>query len=359
MPGIAILSLLISTKAGKAWRVSVSDLHHIAIYNPLRVWPLYCSIAFGMVGCSFDAKYRRKSLQAPAREVILEYRAQPGDKITVSFMRNLRDTESEQYRLQLGDEIQIVVQDREDLSRTAVVAPDGNIYLANLEPIPASGKTLKELSQIASEKYQPLVRSARVTVIPVRFAGKIGALLSELAGPSRPGSTYETSIGVDGQAVFPQLGFLKIAGQTPQELNGLLQEKYAAIMPGVEATVNVAGGASRLLTLLGELRRPGSFEIAGTVSLTTALGLAEGWLPSAHLQDIILVQKRDGQVIISKYDLKKDLMVASQLQLVGGDMVFVPRSAITDLNVFVDQYIRRNLPFAVGLSVPIPLLSNP
>ena len=98
--------------------------------------------------------------------------------------------------------------------------------------------------------------------------------------------------------------------------------------------------------------------VDGPVSLTQALGLAEGWLPSAHLDDIILVQKRAGKVTISKYDLDKDLMVATQLQLIGGDLVFVPRSAISDLNLFVDQYLRRNLPVAVGLSIPIPLLQN-
>jgi polysaccharide export outer membrane protein len=184
-------------------------------------------------------------------------------------------------------------------------------------------------------------------------------MLQGLASPGKPGSNYETVIGVDGRAVFPQLGFLKVAGLTPEELNGLLQVQYRDAMPGIAVTANLTGGTSRLLTLLGELRRPGSFDISGPVSLTAALGLAEGWLPSAHLQDIILVQKRGGHVTISKYNLESDLMVATQLQLTGGDLVFVPRSAISDLNVFVDQYLRRNLPFAVGLSVPIPLLQNP
>lgn len=327
--------------------------------HPLRrlAWLLAAALVAG--GCSFDAKYRSKSLQAPATEVKLEYRIQPGDRINVNYMRDLRDSVLQTYRLQQGDEVQVSVQDRDDLGRISTVAPDGKVYLAYLEPIQAEGKTLKELSQAAEEKYQPLVRSARVTLVPVRFAGKIEAMVHGLTPPGRTGSSYEAVVGLDGQAVFPQLGFLKVEGKTPQELNALLREGYLAILPGAEITANVVGGSSRLLTLLGELRKPGSFELNGPVSLTTALGLAEGWLPSAHLEDIILVQKREGRVTISKYDLKQDLMVATQLQLTGGDLVFVPRSAISDLNVFVDQYLRRNLPFAVGLSVPVPLLNNP
>lgn len=315
-----------------------------------------CLIA--AAGCSFDAKYRHQTLRAASTEVRLEYRAHPGDRIQVSFMRSLSDSFPQDYRLQMGDEVQVNVQDREDLGRLAAVAPDGKIYFPYLEPLPASGKTLKELQSIAEEKYLPMAKSARVTLVPVRFAGKIDAVLQGLTGPGR-GPEYATHIALDGNAVFPQIGFLKTAGLSLQQLNAALREAYRPILPGVEITANLSPGSSRLITLLGELRRPGSFPIEGSVSLAAALGLSEGWLPSAHLEDIILVQKRDGQIAISKFDLGKDLMAASQIQLVGGDVVFVPRSAITDLNVFVDQYLRRNLPFSVGVSVQPAFLTAP
>lgn len=327
----------------------------------LRSWlsPGILVLLFGLSGCSFDAHYRAKSLQAPSTEVKLEYRSLPGDKIEISFMRSVREAPQEDYQLQTGDEVQLTVQDRDDLNRQSSVAPDGNIYFPFLEPLPALGKTLKDLKQIAEEKYQPIVKSARITLVPVHFSGKLDAIIQGLGGSSQLGPRYTTTIGVDGKAVFPQLGFLIVNGKTPEELNNFLQEKYRAIMYGIEVTANLTGGTSKLVTLLGELRRPGSFEITGPISLTAALGLSEGWLPSAHLQDIILVQKREGKVTISKYNLEMDLMVATQLQLTGGDLVFVPRSAITDLNIFVDQYIKRNLPFSVGLNVPVSLLQNP
>ncbi len=309
--------------------------------------------------CSFDAKYRGKSLQAPIQEVKLDSQSMPGDKISITFMRNLHDTTMQNYQLQRGDDIQISVQDREDLSRLCTIGPDGNIYFPYLEPILAIGKTLKELLKITEEKYQPTVKSARITLIPVHFAGKIEALLSGLANPNGRGSNYETIIGADGLGVFPQIGFIKIAGLSLQEINSTLQAHYVEVTPGIEVTANLIAGSSKYLTLLGEVKHPGSFNIPGPLPLTAALGLAEGWLPSAHLEDIILVQRRNGKVTISKYNLEIDLMVAAQLQLIGGDLVFVPRSAITDLNIFVDQYLKRNLPFNVGVSVPVPFLQNP
>ncbi len=317
------------------------------------------SMVAALAGCSFDAKYRGMSLQAPARDVRLEYRCQPGDRLSVTFMRSLSDSISEDYRLQAGDEVQLSVQDRDDLGRVSTVAPDGKIYFPYLAPLPAGGKTLKELQTLAEEKYQPMVQTARVTLVPLHFAGKLDAVLQGLGSVGKQGPEYSATIGLDGKAVFPQLGYLRAEGFTPQEFNAELRQAYFKILPGVEVTVNITPGSSRFVTVLGELKRPGSFPVEGTVSLTAALGMAEGWLPSAHLQDIILVQRREKQVIISKVDLEKDLMTATEIRLVGGDLVFLPRSAITDLNLFVDQYLRKNLPFAVGVSVPATSLSLP
>jgi protein involved in polysaccharide export with SLBB domain len=338
----------------------VSEPFHPIAPNMPRLpgWRVVAAMSLCLTACGFDAKYRWKSLEAPAVSVQLDYRSQPGDRIALTFMRDLRDSALDNYHLQVGDQVEVAVQDREDLSRTSTVAPDGKIYFAYLDPLMAAGKTLKELRTMTEEKYQPTVRSARVTLVPVHFAGTLDALLQGISNPTRPTSSYETLIGLDGTAVFPQLGFVPVAGKTPQELNILLQEKYSKLLPGILITSNLQGGSSRLLTILGEVRQPGSVPVDGAVSLTQALGLAQGWLPSAHLDDIILIQKRGGKVTISKYDMQKDLMVATQLQLVGGDLIFVPRSAISDLNVFVDQYIRRNLPVAVGLSIPIPFLQN-
>jgi len=67
----------------------------------------------------------------------------------------------------------------------------------------------------------------------------------------------------------------------------------------------------------------------------------------------LVVQQRNGQFFVNSYDLKKDMVLATQIRLSGGDMVFVPRSAIADVNVFIDQFIRRNIPINIGVGIPI------
>lgn len=307
-----------------------------------------------LAACSFDATQRLRSAPKPALEVTLEYRTRPGDRIRINFLRLVAGADTAAYRLQRGDEVKLSVQDRDDLSCISAVAPDGNLYLPYMDALPAEGRTLADLRRTAEERYQPVVRSARVTLVPVRFAAQVDALLEGLSQPGRIGAVFEAPVALDGRAAFPHLGFLPVAGKTPEEVTRLLRENYASRLPGIEVVVGLEGGSSRLLTVLGEMRRPGAFPVEGSVSLTTALGLGEGWLQSARLTDIVLVRRIATKVVISKHDIRDDLLTAAEIQVAGGDLVFVPRTAITDLNVFVDQYLRRNIPIPIGVTVPFP-----
>jgi polysaccharide biosynthesis/export protein len=327
------------------------SLFSLAFHSLRGVWFLFPLV---LCACSFDASQRWRSAPKPAVEVTLEYRAKPGDRVQLTFVRDLSDTLTTEYKLQRGDEMRLTVQDREDLSCVSSIAPDGRLYLPYLEGLQAEGLSLEDLRKSAEEKYQPMVKSARVTLIPIRFSAQVDAMLQGLTAPGRPGSVYEATISMDGKAVFPHLGYVQLVGLTPQEISRVIKDGYRARLPGVETLVGISGGASKFLTVLGEMRKPGSFPVEGTVSLTTALGLAEGWLPSSHLSDIVVIRRIQNKLVISKQDLNADLLSASEIQIGGGDLVFVPRSAITDINVFVDQYLRKNVPIPVGVSIPFP-----
>jgi protein involved in polysaccharide export with SLBB domain len=119
------------------------------------------------------------------------------------------------------------------------------------------------------------------------------------------------------------------------------------------ATVRLAATKGNVVTVLGEVARPGAFDTTGNLSLIAALGMAGGWTPSAHMESVILVQQRKGLLYVNKFDLRDEFVAATQIQLASGDLVFVPRSPVADDNVFVDQYLRRNLPLGIGVGIPI------
>ncbi|MFZ2312685.1 MAG: polysaccharide biosynthesis/export family protein, partial [Methylobacter sp.] len=79
------------------------------------------------------------------------YRLKPGDRVSMIVVPK---TELVNYRINVGDEINVLVQDREDLSIDYVVNPDGSIQLMQLEPMIVSGITMQELNRKVNLAYQ-------------------------------------------------------------------------------------------------------------------------------------------------------------------------------------------------------------
>jgi protein involved in polysaccharide export with SLBB domain len=108
------------------------------------------------------------------------------------------------------------------------------------------------------------------------------------------------------------------------------------------------------ITVLGEVNKPGAFPISGRVTLSTALGLSGGWQKTAYLSTIIVIQRSGSKVIARSLDFNRDLITVSQLALSAGDVVFVPSNAITNLDTWVDEYIRKLIPIGVGIGWSAP-----
>ena len=326
--------------------------------NIMKIMRCFCIVAgaAALSGCmSIDAKARSASLDASEiQPAASEYRLKPGDRLGLVFMPNVSKDMKSEYRLDIGDEIHVKVHEREDLSGAHKVAPDGWIQFPLLGPIQVKEMTLRELSLTLTQKYKSLVAFPQVAVGLNQFNSKATSFMTSLASQSNvQGSAYETSIGLDGIAFFPQIGAVELKGKTLRGANEILRGLYDAILPTIDVTTRLNGARENVVTVLGEVKHPGSFEVSGSISLIAALGLAEGWISSAHLETLLVVQQREGELYVNKYNMEKDLVVATQIQLTAGDMVFVPRSAISDINVFVDQFLRRNIPINIGVGIPI------
>ena len=46
-------------------------------------------------------------------------------------------------------------------------------------------------------------------------------------------------------------------------------------------------------------------------------------------------------------------MISQNIRLAPYDVVYVPKSAIANVNLFIDQYIRKNIPIPFGISYGI------
>jgi polysaccharide export outer membrane protein len=91
------------------------------------------------------------------------------------------------YRIGPGDQLQIYVQGKPNLSETVPVRPDGRISIPLVQDVTAEGKTPAQLATDIEKELKRYVRNPDVTVIVRSFQG-----------------TYNNEVRIVGQAVKPQ-----------------------------------------------------------------------------------------------------------------------------------------------------------
>ena len=103
----------------------------------------------------------------------------------------------------------------------------------------------------------------------------------------------------------------------------------------------------------GEVNQSGMLPYRGGLTLVQAVMNAGGFKPSARLTEVVLIRKGpDNRPVGSVVDVKQILykaQFANDLLLAPSDIVFVPRSKIANVNLWVDQYVRQNIPFNLFL----------
>ena len=115
-----------------------------------------------------------------------------------------------------------------------------------------------------------------------------------------------------------------------------------------DITVIVRSFASQRIFIGGEVGEQGTFPLVGSVSMMQAIQEAGGFLPSARRSEILLIRTSiDGERIARSVDLLPVLRGENpnaDVVLQPFDIVFVPRTKVANLGIFVDQYINSIIP---------------
>ena len=155
-------------------------------------------------------------------------------------------------------------------------------------------------------------------------------------------------VGPDGRGVFPLISSVQVADMTVEEANGVLSQAYSQILrrPDVQVLIT-AYGASQVYDG-GEVRTPGVYPIRGQLTPAQAVMMAGGLATSARLGRVAIIRQRpNGQILVKQIDLKAYLSKGQGIgpfTILPGDLIFVPRSSIAEVDLFVDQYISGLLP---------------
>ncbi|WP_269715462.1 polysaccharide biosynthesis/export family protein [Caulobacter sp. NIBR2454] len=163
-------------------------------------------------------------------------------------------------------------------------------------------------------------------------------------------------VGPDGRVVLPLAGPIKVSGLTAEELNATLTRSYSSVLrnPQVEALVTTYGSSQ--IYVGGEVRLPGVHQIKGDLNAAQAVMLAGGFQETARTGKVVVLRQRVGDRklamrVVDVADMINEADNSQNFPLLPGDLIFVPRSGIAEVDLFVAQYITGVLPFSRNFNV--------
>lgn len=112
-------------------------------------------------------------------------------------------------------------------------------------------------------------------------------------------------VSLSGKISYPLLGELPVAGLSTadlaRQLTTLLNARY---LRGPSVSVSLERAANFTVTLDGEVRKPGVYQIPGArLSLLQAVALGEGVTENAKLNEVIILRETDGRRYVARFDL--------------------------------------------------------
>jgi len=152
----------------------------------------------------------------------------------------------------------------------------------------------------------------------------------------------EAKVRPDGRLSVYPVGEVIAAGRSVRELQIAVVDLMSAEYRFPRVTIEVFEVAGNRVHVLGQVRVPGSYPALPFMTATQAIAAASGFLDDAA-RNSVLVFHRDGAntVRVERLKLDKALKRAeldSDPVLSRFDIVYVPRTAIGNLEVFTRQF---------------------
>jgi protein involved in polysaccharide export with SLBB domain len=157
----------------------------------------------------------------------------------------------------------------------------------------------------------------------------------------------------DGRISLQLIPEIVANGMTPAALTRQLTEFYSKDLKQPQVTVIVRGFGSQRVYVDGEVGKPGMVPILGLMTALQAIAEAGGMKETARDYQVLIIRRGAlNKPMAFSLDLKKaregkDL--SQDIALAPFDIVYVPRSRIANVKVWVDQYIRKNIPIPFSI----------
>jgi len=112
----------------------------------------------------------------------------------------------------------------------------------------------------------------------------------------------------DGVASFALIGPVQIGGRTIAEATELIEARYReGYLKNPQVSLTVRSYARKLFTILGQVQKPGSYDMQGTnqITLLQAIGMAGGYTKIADPANVTVKRLEPGGERVLKFNAKR------------------------------------------------------
>jgi polysaccharide export outer membrane protein len=113
----------------------------------------------------------------------------------------------------------------------------------------------------------------------------------------------QIQVDANGDIQFPLAGRLAAAGETPSQLSREIEARLRQYIRNPQVAVNLLETNSQLVTVEGQVGKPGLYPVIGKMTLLRAVAAAGGTSEFARLKDVVVFRTVNGQRYAGLYNL--------------------------------------------------------
>lgn len=163
---------------------------------------------------------------------------------------------------------------------------------------------------------------------------------------SAPELNRSVTVQPDGRITMPLIAPTMVADRSAPQVEAALSAAYASQLVRPQVSVSVKQASSLKVFVGGEVDKPGVYDMPGDINALQAVIMAGGLRNSARGRQVVILRRGPGgQAMMRTFDLRGAVRnpAMDAVPLRRFDVIYVPRSTIAEVGVFVSQ-IRDALP---------------
>jgi polysaccharide export outer membrane protein len=262
------------------------------------------------------------------------------------------------YTIGPGDSITVIVWAHPELSGKHIVGPDGNIQMPFIGSVKLGGLTADDASHKVNRMLSDIYVGAIATVQIDEYTDNQITVLGHVSNPGVQRFSEEpTLLDALARAGMPASQAASQSGKRSEsftrcaifrghdsvvwiDLRPLLRGDGLALNIRLHRgdLIYIPDSSDELVYVMGQVSKPGAYELSSNMSFLDALALAGG--PNDNAQPGKIVLARPSQNLQRVIDLKQFVKGGngdSNYALEQGDIVFVPKSGIASLGYVLQQ----------------------